>query len=226
MKIPQEKIKRYIAVDRLNFDEEITDLIINERTGLLESNNTIEHSILAGITKDFCFQGLKSKKRIYNLKKIKMNIIPEKSLENFWIGLNIQIIYELSLKGFIKGRSKYISSNTLVRFPTVAIYNDIYRGRWIPLYPYVVKKYMYAFDSFEEIAIYNPTDEDCIWKNKENRLKVFFDDANFFINSMELELTDEDYIKIIDYERLGMIRYKSLKENDIAALHRLDYITV
>ena len=83
MKIKLEDIMRIVNLVNINFDEEITDLIINNKTGLLEERNTIEHSILYGTTKDIKIQGISLKKGIvYSLRKLKMNIIPENSSEN------------------------------------------------------------------------------------------------------------------------------------------------
>lgn len=227
MKIELADIMRKIELIKINFDEEITDLIINEETGLLEKDNTIEHSILYGTTKDIQIQGIKLKKGIiYSLRKLRMNIIPEKSSENYYVGLKIQIIYEMSSKLCLIRKRSYIASETHVRFPVISIYNGEYRGKWLSLFPYIVDKRIYAFDNLEELEGYYSTEEDLVWKNSMNKFRTLFEDANFFITSMELEIDEEDFLKIIDYTRTQTIKYKSILKGDYGAVYRIDYEVV
>lgn len=227
MKIKLEDIMRIVNLVNINFDEEITDLIINNKTGLLEERNTIEHSILYGTTKDMQIQGIRLKKGIgYSLRKLKMNIIPEKSSENYYVGLKIQIIYEMRSKLCIRRKKCYITSETHVRFPVISIYNGEYRGKWLPLFPYIVDKRIYSFDNLTELEGYYSTEEDVVWKNNMNKFKRLFEDADFFITSMELEIDEEDFLKIIDYSRTQTIKYKSILKGDYGAVYRIDYEVV
>ncbi len=152
-----------------------------------------------------------------------MNIIPEKSSENYYVGLKIQIIYEMDCNLLIKKDKRYISSETHVRFPVISIYNGEYRGKWLPLFPYIVEKRVYAFNRLEELEGYYSTEEDIVWENNMNKFKRLFEDANFFITSMELEIDEEDFLKIIDYTRTQTIKYKSILKKDYSAVYKIDY---